>query len=93
QIDCDWTLGTKEKYFSLLKRIKERMALPLSCTIRLHQVKYQAKTGVPPVDRGMLMYYNMGHVEGATETNSIYDPANADKYVSYVKDYPLPLDV
>ena len=65
----------------------------LSCTIRLHQVKYKAKTGVPPVDRGMLMYYNMGKVENLQETNSIYSPADADKYVAYVKDYRLVLDV
>ncbi len=61
QIDCDWTEGSKAAYFALLAAI--RAGLPpgtaLSATIRLHQVRYSARTGVPPVDRGMLMFYNL----------------------------------
>ena len=95
QIDCDWAAGSRDRYFRLLAQI--RHSLPahciLSCTIRLHQVKYKVKTGIPPVDRGMLMYYNMGKPDDIKEQNSIYDPANAGRYASYAKDYPLPLDV
>ena len=95
QIDCDWTASSRTKYFKLLKRLKEQInpSADLSCTIRLHQVKYRAKTGVPPVDRGMLMYYNIGQIDDPKETNSIYSPVNADRYVAYTKDYPLALDI
>ena len=45
----------------------------MSATIRLHQVKYRADTGVPPVDRGMLMAYNLLPPDQAGERSSILD--------------------
>ena len=62
QIDCDWTAGSKRTYFTFLEALKKELGneIPLSVTIRLHQIKYPEKTGVPPCDRGVLMYYNMG---------------------------------
>ncbi len=93
QMDCDWTLETKEKYFTLLKKIQHHFpGKVLSCTIRLHQVKYSEKTGIPPVQRGMLMFYNMGDLKNNL-TNSIYNEKDAKKYVTYIKKYPLALDV
>ena len=69
QIDCDWTDGTRDRFFALLTELRRlgaasaaRRATPaprLSATIRLHQVKYRERTGVPPVERGMLMFYNI----------------------------------
>lgn len=96
QIDCDWTETTRDKYFRLLTYLKGGL-IPthriLSATIRLHQVKYASVTGIPPVDRGMLMYYNMGKIDAASPRNSIYNQKDASKYVAYVSKYPLPLDV
>ncbi len=93
QIDCDWTVQTKEKYFNLLKKMKNNFPDELiSCTIRLHQIKYPEKTGVPPVQRGMLMFYNMGDINSKT-ANSIYNEKDAKKYVTFVNKYPIPLDV
>jgi len=63
QIDCDWSGTTKEKYFRLLSFLRNKLApqnINLSATIRLHQIKFFKKTGVPPVDKGMLMFYNVG---------------------------------
>ena len=93
QLDCDWTVQTKGKYFTLLERMKHNFPEQLlSCTIRLHQIKYPDKTGIPPIERGMLMFYNMGEINSTT-VNSIYNEKDAKKYVRYVNDYPLPLDV
>ena len=94
QTDCDWTELTRQKYFEFLRLLKTRLTRQhssLSVTIRLHQVKYPIFTGVPPADRGMLMFYNMGKLS-AEGSNSIYNPVVADKYVKYVSVYPLPLD-
>lgn len=95
QIDCDWTLKTKDKYFKLLRSIKAQMpeALVLSATIRLHQIKFADKTGVPPVDRGMLMFYNMGDLEDWNTDNSILDLEIGQQYFYNFQSYPLPLDV
>ena len=96
QFDCDWTETTKEKYFELLKIIKktvEKEGISLSATIRLHQIKYFQKTGVPPVQRGMLMYYNMGEVQKMEATNSILDNQIGRQYLANLKEYPLSLDV
>jgi len=55
-------------------------------------VKYHATTGVPPVDRGVLMYYNMGRI-GAGEASSVYDRATAEAYLPAVSAYPRDLDI
>jgi hypothetical protein len=91
QFDCDWTESTKETYFYFLQRAKE-MKLPVSATIRLHQVKYKERTGVPPVNKGILMYYNMGEIKADTN-NSIYSQKIASKYTPWIKEYPLELDL
>jgi hypothetical protein len=94
QVDCDWTTATRNKYFNFLKTLKKISHRRLEVTIRLHQVKYKEKTGIPPADKGVLMFYNMGKVDAAPgEPNSIYNEADAAKYVSFVSQYPLPLDV
>ncbi|TWI99979.1 hypothetical protein JN11_02395 [Mucilaginibacter frigoritolerans] len=94
QIDCDWTLSTRDKYFSFLKSFKKINQHFLEATIRLHQVKYKETTGIPPIDKGILMFYNMGKVNAnLQQPNSIYNNADAQKYISYIPQYPLQLDV
>jgi hypothetical protein len=96
QIDCDWTESTRESYFRLLNALKEtlrRDSIQLSVTIRLHQLAYKAKTGVPPVDSGVLMFYNMGDVEKETTKNSILDLEVGRYYLERSKDYPMHLDI
>lgn len=96
QFDCDWTQSTKTKYFGLLQllnQVFQSKGIQVSATIRLHQIKYPQKTGVPPVHRGMLMYYNMGEVQKITTANSILDNEIGAKYLAQLNAYPLPLDV
>jgi hypothetical protein len=94
QIDCDWTAGTKEKYFSILSELQKTDTQHLySATIRLFQVKYKKEAGVPPVKKGLLMCYNMGNLKSPVTKNSILDPAEVKKYTSNLDEYPLPLDV
>ncbi|WP_257670700.1 hypothetical protein [Parapedobacter tibetensis] len=96
QIDCDWTDGTKEAYFYLLECLRERMdeAVMLSSTLRLHQVRNLRSSGVPPVDRVLLMCYNMGNLRKYGSHNSILDMQEMELYLSeYLANYPLPLDV
>ena len=93
QIDCDWTTSTKESYFDFLKKLKAvDSQTTISTTIRLHQIRYKSKTGVPPADKGVLMYYNMNSVENAGEVNTIFDSKTAEAYLSNLHEYPLPLD-
>ena len=96
QVDCDWTDTTRARYFDFLSALGERARATgtlLSATIRLHQIKYRERTGVPPVARGMLMFYNMGRIDADDATSAIYDPAAAARYLGRLADYPLPLDV
>lgn len=93
QIDCDWTASTKDAYFHFLTQLKSiDQTTTLSSTIRLHQVRYKTKTGVPPVDKGVLMYYNMNAVEHAGEVNTIFDRPTAEAYLTNLHEYPLHLD-
>ncbi|MCX5740915.1 MAG: hypothetical protein NT062_00280 [Proteobacteria bacterium] len=95
QLDCDWTDGTRDEFFAFVTDLRARVprGLTLSATIRLHQIKYRERTGVPPVDRGMLMFYNMGKFSAASGDRAIFDEAIARQYVARIDDYPLPLDL
>ncbi len=95
QLDCDWTESTREVYFRLLKECRQRLQADhtaLSVTIRLHQLRYPERTGLPPADRGMLMFYNMGEVRQWEEPNSILNLEAAAPYLQ-AESYPLPLDL
>lgn len=95
QLDCDWTDSTREAYFELLTQIRglvQKDSIALSATIRLHQLRYPKRTGIPPVDRGMLMFYNMGDVEDWQESNSILNLEKGRPYLKNAHRYPLPLD-
>ncbi|MDN5107952.1 hypothetical protein PJV93_07085 [Aliarcobacter butzleri] len=91
QIDCDWSLSTRSNYFNLLEDLKEKLNKKISATIRLHQIKYYAKTGIPPVDYGVLMYYNMSNIGDFNTKNSILDNEIAKKYHYNFDVYPLKL--
>ena len=92
QIDCDWTLASKENYLKFIEYFKKLSHKKLSATIRLHQVKYFKRTKIPNVDSGVLMYYNMGTI-ALDSINSIYNHQIAEKYLKSLKKYPLHLDI
>jgi len=95
QFDCDWTASTKGKYFELLRLLRQHFdkGVQFSATIRLHQIQYADRTGMPPVERGMLMFYNMGDLENWETDNSILDVDIGRSYLGEVEGYSLPLDV
>lgn len=96
QFDCDWTVSTAQTYFSFLEQVKNELRqrkTKISATIRLHQYKYPEKTGVPPVDKGMLMVYNISDATKYGTTNSIFDKELAAKYFTRNKKYNLPMDI
>jgi hypothetical protein len=93
QLDCDWTDSTRDRFFAYIRDVRAASHVKLSATIRLHQVKYRERTGVPPVDRGMLMFYNMGTFSSAVGTRAIFDANTAAKYLARIAEYPLALDL
>ena len=96
QVDCDWTATTRDRYFYLLEELRDEPLLQgrkLTATIRMHQLKYRGQTGVPPVDRGLLMCYNMGNLKDPSVNNSIIDPEEVSRYIGGLSSYPLPLDI
>lgn len=93
QIDCDWTVRTKDAYFRFLKKLAEQSGCDISCTLRLHQIRDHEKTGVPPVTRGSLMCYaTSSPMEGDTR-NSILDMELLKAYTTNINDYPIDFDV
>lgn len=93
QIDCDWTKSTKDKYFYLLKKIKELSGKQISCTLRLYPYKYPDIMGVPPVDKAMLMCYNLIKPLSNKDKNSILDLSELKSYLDKKRSYPVHLDV
>lgn len=94
QFDCDWSSSTRELYFEFLKELRKRLPenSRLSATVRLHQIRYPERTGVPPVDRGTLMCYNVGEVDRWESENSILTTTGVAAYLEPAAAYPLPLD-
>ena len=91
QIDCDWSDSSASNYFNLLKDLKAKLHKTISATIRLHQIKYYYKTGIPPVDYGVLMYYNMSNIGDFDTKNSILDNDIAKQYHYNFDTYNLKL--
>ena len=96
QLDCDWTVNTKNQYFFLLNQLRKEPFFQnkkVSATIRLHQLKFITQNGVPPVDKGLLMCYNMGNLRHPQTKNSIIEEEELKKYIKNLEEYPLPLDI
>ena len=91
QIDCDWTTGTRERYFQLLRLL--RKGLNSSAKALGHRPvapgKVRNQTGVPPCDRGMLMFYNMTPVNDPRTKNSILNPELGRAYIATLDTYPF----
>ena len=95
QLDCDWTLSTKDRFFALVEAVKQQLpqGWQVSSTLRLYQYRYPEQAGVPPAHRAILMLYNMSDLRTMGSTNSILDAKVAQSYLGGAKPYPLPLDV
>jgi hypothetical protein len=96
QLDCDWSEQSQRNYFMLcteIRKICKSKNIELSATIRLHQYKYAHQTGIPPIDRGVLMLYNVGDIDGRNTQNSILDLKIVSSYLSDTESYPIHLDV
>jgi len=97
QIDCDWTATTRDNYFYLLRQLKLNPVLKhkiISVTLRLHQLKNQITSGIPPAGRAMLMCYNMGNLRQYGMHNSILEISELKKYLgNNISAYPMPVDV
>ena len=90
-IDCDWTEKTSDKYFYLLKALK-KSDYKINATIRLWQYKYMSKAGIPPVDRGLLMCYNMEDIKNYNAKNTIGTYKLLKSYLTH-DEYKLQLDI
>ena len=90
QIDCDWTESTKYAYFELLKQLQNNFKI--NVTIRLHQIKYKNRTGIPPVKKGTLMLYNVGDLKN-NQQNSTLESSIVKQYINTETNYPLSLNI
>jgi hypothetical protein len=89
QIDCDWTAGTRDDYFSFLKALKTISGKEVTCTLRLHQVKDKDRTGVPPVKKVYLMCYSTSSPLDNSDKNSILDVNTLKSYLARLDEYPV----
>lgn len=92
-IDCDWSEKSKDNYFYLLKQIKKEFpTAQISSTIRLWQYKFASKAGIPPVDKGLLMCYNLTKPDDFKTKNSIGTSNELAQYITH-GEYKLKLDI
>jgi hypothetical protein len=93
QIDCDWTKKSKERYFAFLNQVKTKSRKTISCTLRLYPYRYPNIMGVPPVDKTMLMCYNLISPFSDDQKNSILDLEELESYIKPAPKYPLHTDI
>lgn len=93
QIDCDWTKGTKDSYFYFLEALKKECKIPISVTLRLHQIRDVEFCGIPPVEKTVLMCYNMGNMKDIESKNSIIDLEVTKNYLTQSRKYKLPYSI
>lgn len=92
-IDCDWSPKSRKNYFYLLQQIKKDLPnIKIAATIRLWQYKYASKAGTPPVDKGLLMCYNITKPNDIKTENSIGTSVELAQYITHNK-YKLKLDI
>ncbi len=90
QIDCDWSVKTRQRFFVFMKelhQLAQKEGLRLSATIRLHQLSQKP----PSCDRGILMMYNTGDFSNFDDEHPILDMQVAGPYLQHLKKYALPL--
>ena len=90
QVDCDWTMTTREAFFAFLEKLRalcHDRGMKLSVTIRLHQLSQP----VPPADRGVLMMYNTGDVTKLAVRKPILDIKDVMPYMRYLRGYGMDL--
>lgn len=90
QMDCDWTMTTRQNFFSFLEELHaltKKKGITLSATIRLHQLSQP----VPPVDCGVLMLYNTGNLQKIEVEKPILDLNDVKPYLAQLKKYDLPM--
>jgi hypothetical protein len=92
QFDCDWTPQTRENYFSFLREYRRISVQSISSAIRMFQLRYPERTGVPPVDHGVLFYFSLEETDSGNE-RSVYERPVAHHYTPSLRSYPLTLDV
>ncbi|MCL1942042.1 MAG: hypothetical protein FWF54_00595 [Candidatus Azobacteroides sp.] len=93
QLDCDWTESTRSNYFFFISELKKITGKEISCTVRLHQIKYKEKTGIPPVSKAYLMCYATSNPAEFTGKNSILDISLLKDYTRNIETYPLTFDI
>ena len=90
QVDCDWTMTTREAFFAFLEKLRalcHDRGMKLSATIRLHQLSQPA----PPADHGVLMMYNTGDVTKLAVRKPILDIKDVMPYMRYLRGYGMDL--
>lgn len=100
QIDCDWPAKGQGAYFDFLKALKKEMRnsikfahFQLSATLRLYPYKFTDQMGVLPVDRAMLMCYNLQPPDSRGQKRSIFSLKVLRAYLKGAAAYPLPIDI
>ena len=84
QFDCDWTLTSKDAFFKFIEAFKKVAKVNISATIRLHQIKDKSQTGIPPIKKGVLMYYATSNPLDFKDENSILDNDIANNYIKEI---------
>ena len=90
QIDCDWTMSTRDRFYKLMEAVTSEAHsrnMATSVTVRLHQLSDE-----PPVaDYGTLMVYNTGSLSSPDKGNPILSASAIEPFLKFVGRYKLPL--
>lgn len=92
QFDCDWSERTRQNYFSFLREYRRISVQSVSSAIRMNQLRYPDRAGVPPVDYGVLFYFNLQETDTG-DVQSDFERPIAHRFTPSLRSYPLTLDI
>lgn len=96
QIDCNWRPETQKVYFEFLNHLGNKLGLrgpALNCAIYPHHITGKDSLGVPPVDRGMFMLFDIDDLAMISAQNTICSEELLRPAVLATSEYPLSLDI
>jgi len=92
QFDCDWSEKSQRNYFFFLQEYHRISVQAVSAAIRMNQLRYPDRAGIPPVDYGVLFYFNLQETDTG-DVQSLFERPVAHRFTPSLRSYPLTLDI
>ncbi len=96
QLDCNWSVATKDAYFGLLEHLQQQLhavGADLTVSVYPHHIVGRDSLGVPPTQQAMFMLYEIADMDRISQDNTLCSTDQLRAAVVAAENYPLVLDL